>query len=325
MAVNVCLALSKIGYDSVMVPEPQPSPLNRIRPSRAWLGFVGLMVGCLVAAFSAYLATIAIAAALEFELGHGSIAYLELLDRWLDPGSRSLDPWGRLAVAVTNLAAMGAVALVLAVDHARRAGRMSGLVPPAVQGWLVLAGLAFSGFVWTAALPVLDRLARETSSVVGTTWNPELAETWWLYALAVIPIVTLGAIAEEVIFRGALPARLRGLGLAPAATVLLSSACFVAVHDSSDPTRITQLAIGALALSWTVHRLGRLEFAIGAHIAWNLAVYTWNARTLEVLDGTPPKGLDGYSTGEWLVLIIMACVPALVAETIVRSRRARLA
>ena len=75
------------------------------------------------------------------------------------------------------------------------------------------------------------------------------------------------AIAEEVIFRGALPTRLRGLGLAPAAAVLLSSACFVAVHDTSDPMRIVQLAIGALALSWTVHRLDRLEFAIGAHVA----------------------------------------------------------
>ena len=307
-----------------MVADPQPNPRTRVRRSRAWLKFVGLMLTCLMASIGAYLAAVALAAVFEFEIGDRSIAYFEILNRWLEPGSRVLGPWDRLSVIITNLAPMGAVALVLGVDHARRAGWASGFPRPAVQWKLLIAGLASTGFVWMAALVVLDRLAHQAPGVVGTAWNPALAETWWLYALAVIPVVTLGAIAEEVIFRGALPTRLRGLGLAPAAAVLLSSACFVAVHNTSDPMRIIQLAIGALALSWTVHRLDRLEFAIGAHVAWNLAVYTWNARTLDVLNGMRPEGLDGYSTREWLVLIVMAGAPALVAEVIVRRRQARL-
>ena len=304
--------------------DPKPNPRTRVRQSRAWLRFVGLMLSCLIAAVGAYLAAVALAAVVEFEIGGRSIAYFEIFNRWLDPASRVLDPWDRLAVTITNLAPMGAVALVLGVDHARRAGRVSGFPRPAVQWRLMISGLALTGVLWIAALVVLGRLAHQAPGVVGTAWNPGLAETWRLYALAVIPVVALGAIAEEVIFRGALPTRLRGLGLAPAAAVLLSSACFVAVHDTSEPMRIVQLAIGALALSWTVHRLDRLEFAIGAHVAWNLAVYTWNARTLDVLNGLRPEGLDGYSTGEWLVLIVMAGAPALVAEVIVRRRQARL-
>jgi len=307
-----------------MVADPQPNPRTRVRRSGAWLRFVGLMLTCLMAAVGAYLAAVALAAVLEFETGGRSIAYVEIFNRWLDPASRVLDPWDRLAVTITNLAPMGAVALILGIDHARRAGRVSGFPRPAVQWRLLIAGLALTGVLWMAALVVLDRLAHQAPGVVGTAWNPGLAETWQLYALAVIPVVTLGAIAEEVIFRGALPTRLRGLGLAPAAAVLLSSACFVAVHDPSDPMRIIQLAIGALALSWTVHRLDRLEFAIGAHVAWNLAVYTWNARTLDVLNGMRPESWDGYSSGEWLVLIVMAGVPALVAEVIVRRRQAGL-
>jgi len=307
-----------------MVADPQPNPHTRVRRSRAWLRFVGLMLSCLIAAVGAYLAAVALAAVFEFEIGGRSIGYFEIFNRWLDPASRVLGPWDRLAVTVTNLAPMGAVALVLGVDHARRAGRVSGSLRPAVQWCLVIAGLALTGVLWMAALVVLDRLAHQTPDVVGTAWNPGLAETWWLYVLAVIPVVTIGGIAEEVIFRGALPTRLRELGLAPAAAVLLSSACFVAVHDTSDPMRIIQLAIGALALSWTVHRLDRLEFAISAHVAWNLAVYTWNARTLDVLNGMRPEALDGYSTREWLVLIVMAGAPALVAEVVVRRRQARL-
>ena len=288
-----------------MVADPQPNPRTRVRRSRAWLKFVGLMLTCLMASIGAYLAAVALAAVFEFEIGDRSIAYFEILNRWLEPGSRVLGPWDRLSVIITNLAPMGAVALVLGVDHARRAGWASGFPRPAVQWKLLIAGLASTGFVWMAALVVLDRLAHQAPGVVGTAWNPALAETWWLYALAVIPVVTLGAIAEEAIFRGALPTRLRGLGLAPAAAVLLSSACFVAVHNTSDPMRIIQLAIGA-------------------HVAWNLAVYTWNARTLDVLNGMRPEGLDGYSTREWLVLIVMAGAPALVAEVIVRRRQARL-
>ena len=175
-----------------MVADPQPKPRTRVRRSRAWLKFVGLMLTCLMASIGAYLAAVALAAVFEFEIGGRSIGYFEIFNRWLDPASRVLGPWDRLAVTVTNLAPMVAVALVLGVDQARHAGRVSGSPRPAVQWRLMIAGLALTGIVWMAALVVLDRLAHQAPGVVGTAWNPGLAETWWLYALAVIPVVTLG-------------------------------------------------------------------------------------------------------------------------------------
>lgn len=112
--------------------------------------------------------------------------------------------------------------------------------------------------------------------IMGSEWNPPVLDTYYvaetrlIYGLAMVPLLFIGAAAEEVIFRGVL-LRLTGLILRqPLLVCLLNGLLFSAIHLDPDPVAIVARTLSGMVWTWAALRLGGLEFAIGAHFANNL-------------------------------------------------------
>lgn len=115
-------------------------------------------------------------------------------------------------------------------------------------------------------------------------WLGEI--TWgqvdWPMFLLLMPVTILAfaiqASAEEVLFRGYLAQALQRLIGHTAPAVLIGAVLFTLAHEGGDQraewAMRTDILISALFCCWTTLRFGRLEAAMGIHIANNLLV-TW--------------------------------------------------
>ena len=112
----------------------------------------------------------------------------------------------------------------------------------------------------------------------GSEWAPPVMDAQYLdrtrltYVLAMIVGLLLSAAAEEVVFRGVL-LRLTGLITRhPLLLCLINGVIFSAIHLDPDPVAFVARAINGAVWTWAALRLGGLEFAVGAHLASNLAI-----------------------------------------------------
>lgn len=153
-------------------------------------------------------------------------------------------------------------------------------------------------------------------------WRGEI--TWarvdWPMFLLLLPVTILTfaiqASAEEVLFRGYLAQALHRLIGHTAPAILIGAVLFTLAHEGGDQRAVwamrTDIFISALFCSWTTLRFGRLEAAMGIHIANNLLV-TWLIFTPDLplphlaarTDPDPPDFQD------WLEVMEMLAAAAL--------------
>jgi hypothetical protein len=125
------------------------------------------------------------------------------------------------------------------------------LVALAMAADPLIGGEALDPPILDAAYPAADRL---------------------LYALASVLLLLFAAAAEEVIFRGVLLQVTGAFTRNVLLLALINGLLFSAIHIDFDPASFIARTLLGAAFTWTVLKLGGLEFAIGAHAANNIVL-----------------------------------------------------
>lgn len=101
---------------------------------------------------------------------------------------------------------------------------------------------------------------------------------------ALLVVVPVQALAEELVFRGVLVQLLVVIfprwraGSVPWGLVLaagVSAVCFAAIHGGTSPALMLATFLGALLWTWLAHRLGGLEAATAAHFVFNFLLFAF--------------------------------------------------
>lgn len=112
----------------------------------------------------------------------------------------------------------------------------------------------------------------------GSEWAPPVLDAQYLdrtrltYVLAMVVGLLVGAAAEEVVCRGVLLRLTALMTRHPLVLCLINGVVFSAIHLDPDPVAFVARTISGGVWTWAALRLGGLEFAIGAHLANNLAI-----------------------------------------------------
>jgi len=168
------------------------------------------------------------------------------------------------------------------------------LVAVAVSLDPVISGEALDPPILDATYPAADRL---------------------LYGLAAVFVLLLAAAAEEVIFRGVLLQITGAFTRNALLLAVINGLLFSAIHMDFDPTSfLARTALGA-AFTWTVLKLGGLEFAIGAHAANNIVLCWLGDPLSEAADVT--RDPDPI----YAVVDVVLCV-AMILSVLALSRTA---
>lgn len=167
---------------------------------------------------------------------------------------------------LTNATAIPVLAVLVRPVHGMR---VMDLIAPGRR--FDLGMLARSALVF--AVPVL-------ATVLYGLWNGELVRshvalgTFLAWLPATLLLFALQSAAEELLFRGYLAQGVQVIFRRTLVTVLLTALLFTAAHEGSDIRAVwaqrADILATALFLSWTTLRFGRLEAAMGVHIANNI-------------------------------------------------------
>ena len=174
--------------------------------------------------------------------------------------------------------------------------------------------LMAAGFLLFGVIAVLGLLIER--SLRGEPLDPPvldadyLLHTRLIYAGGAALFLLLAAAAEELIFRGVLlqvtSASLKSLPV----LILVNWLIFSAFHLDPSPGAFVARTLSGAVWSWTVLRLSGLEFAIGAHLANNLAVTLLVEPISEAQPGRAyPAGAllaDGVGLAVLVVCLILA-------------------
>lgn len=154
--------------------------------------------------------------------------------------------------------------------------------------------------VWTVLLLVTEGLAMLVEpGAYRLTLQPGLLA---LSLVSVVPLVALQALGEELLFRGYLMQALGRWMRDPLALVAAGAILFAVTHAGNPEvlaggwTAIIPYALMGAFLTAVAVRDGRLELAIGAHVANNLTAALVVGSTGSVLAGTAPLLTTAAST-----------------------------
>lgn len=194
-------------------------------------------------------------------------------------------------------------------------------IRPLLAG-LLLWGLPLSAYLAAMGLvspdgyspPVMSRLADPLQLLFGVG--------------CVTALTLLAAASEELFFRGWLLDRLRHARCGVAVAVVISSVLFAVAHREYQPWRFVDLTILGAAFAWAAIRSGGLEWGIGLHTGWNLAIEFFGKRTfrpiLNEADWIDPGTLSPaeLSLSGWTIYLFPTLV--LIGLAVLVHRDARL-
>ena len=123
---------------------------------------------------------------------------------------------------------------------------MSGIV--AAIGELILIPLPI-----LAEVPLLD---------LGGLASPELQGAWWLIGLALVSCVFNYVLGEELLFRGILLPKMRGVF---GRWDWVANSILFALYHLHRPTQMLGFIVGGLAWSWTTRRFRSIWYAVILH------------------------------------------------------------
>lgn len=167
---------------------------------------------------------------------------------------------------LTNAAAIPALAVLIRPVHGLR---FMDMVAPGQRfdlGMLIRSALVF-------AVPVLATIIY--GLLTGEVTRSDVAlRTFLAWLPATLVLFALQSAAEELLFRGYLAQGVQVMFRRTIVTVLLTAVLFTLAHEGSDIRAVwaqrADIMTMALFLSWTTLRFGRLEAAMGVHIANNI-------------------------------------------------------
>ena len=189
----------------------------------------------------------------------------------LPDGPLRLQDEGVQAIVVGLLLGVLALAILCAAALAYRLPMTEFLWP----GRRFDAGRFAIGMILMAAVSVI-LIPLQLS--MGSEWAPPILDPRYLdhtrltYVLAMTAGLLLAAAAEEVVFRGVLLRLTALVTRRPLLLCLINGLLFSAIHIDPDPVAFVARALAGMVWTWAALRLGGIEFAIGAHLANNLAI-----------------------------------------------------
>jgi hypothetical protein len=182
---------------------------------------------------------------------------------------------------------------------------------------LLLLGFALFGAMAAAAILLQAALSGEGST--SPLLNPDyLAHTRLIYVLAAVPALLLAAAVEEIVFRGVLLQLTAAFTRSLPVLLVINGLVFSAMHLDPSPAAFVARAVSGAVWVWTVLRLSGIEFAVGAHLAHNLAI----AFLVEPFSAAAVTGRDtSWQSLATDVALNLALIPALLL--VLRSPRVR--
>ena len=136
-----------------------------------------------------------------------------------------------------------------------------------VVAWLILIVMSIDLVIESSVFALIEISGMEIEEE--SYWvDPESVNNAVIYSLAVVNIVILGPILEEVIFRGYVLDTCRGF-LQEREAVIISSCIFGLIHYSYGPIGIVLISIGGGLYAWIRLRTNSLIPAIICHSIWN--------------------------------------------------------
>ena len=139
--------------------------------------------------------------------------------------------------------------------------------PPVMIAWLILIVMGIDMTIQSSLMAIIESLSID-SDEVSYWFDPESKNDSMIYSIAILNMVILGPIIEEIFFRGYLLDTLRGLYNERFA-VILSSILFGLVHFYYGLIGIFLVSMGGALYAWLRLRTESLTPAIICHILWN--------------------------------------------------------
>ena len=136
-----------------------------------------------------------------------------------------------------------------------------------VVAWLVLIVMSIDLVIESSVFALIEISGIEIEEE--SYWvDPDSANNGVIYALAVVNLVILAPILEEVIFRGYVLDTCRGF-FQEREAVIISSCFFGLIHFFYGPIGIILISIGGGLYAWIRLRTNSLIPAIICHSIWN--------------------------------------------------------
>jgi membrane protease YdiL (CAAX protease family) len=288
-----------------------------------WRAPLVLVVGgllALIAIGATMMAVLGISALVLAKASHGALSFAAAYQQLTDFGrtGRSLQSYSY------ELASVGLGSFAAALAFIALAARVYGrpirsflTSAPRFRWGLVVLGLAVSAPILGASLIVE---AWGNHPATGPLFTP--GAEWWgraVYLAAAVGGLYLAALAEEMLFRGWLLQQSAVLVRNTGLLLLINGLLFSAAHfDPSPGAFLIRAAMGA-GWTWVVLRTGGVEFALGAHLANNLAVSLFVRPVTFVAAARQPINYRELGIEVAGILLVIAAV-----EGLVRFRSGRL-
>jgi membrane protease YdiL (CAAX protease family) len=281
-----------------------------------WRTPLVLVVGGLLALIAigvVMMAVLGISALVLSNASHGTLSFAAAYRQLTDFGrtGRSLQSYTYELASVglgSFAAALAFIALAARVyDRPIRSFLTSA---PRFRWGLAALGLAVSAPILVGSLIVE---AWGSHAVSGPLFTP--GAEWWsrvVYVAAAAGFLYLAALAEEMLFRGWLLQQSAVLVRNTGLLLLINGLLFSAAHfDPSPGAFLIRAAMGA-GWSWVVLRTGGVEFALGAHLANNLAVSLFEKPVTFVPIARQPINYRELGIEVVGILLVIAAVEGLV-------------
>lgn len=133
--------------------------------------------------------------------------------------------------------------------------------------WLVLIIMSIDLIIETSLFAMIENLGIEVEEE-SYWYDPESVNNFTIYSLAVVNMVILAPIMEEVVFRGYVLDSCRGF-FQEREAVIISSCLFGLIHFFYGPIGIVMISIGGALYAWIRLRTNSIIPAIICHSLWN--------------------------------------------------------
>tara|TARA_B110000014_G_C20113748_1_gene587541 strand:- start:192 stop:1214 length:1023 start_codon:yes stop_codon:yes gene_type:complete len=133
--------------------------------------------------------------------------------------------------------------------------------------WLVLIVMSIDLIIESSLFAMIENIGIEVEEE-SYWYDPESVNNLMIYSLAVVNMVILAPVMEEVVFRGYVLDSCRGF-FQEREAVIISSCLFGLIHFFYGPIGIVMISIGGALYAWIRLRTNSIIPAIICHSLWN--------------------------------------------------------
>ncbi|MDB5430389.1 MAG: Abortive infection protein [Caulobacter sp.] len=179
--------------------------------------------------------------------------------------------------------------------------------------WVLVGFGLLANVLLFAPMVVFENWAKVAAGAYPLAQVAPTAATGLFFIAVNLVFLFVGALAEEVLFRGWLLRHVKALVRSPWAAIGLTAVIFAVAHGEFSSAPLIALAIMGAGFTWMTVRTGGIELAVGVHTANNLM--------LALFQGPPglPQGSDWSLTpGNLMDFGVTAASYLAITEVAVR-------